>query len=128
MAIGFNLSHNAPYYVCYAVFVLYGIMYFILNKFMFRVVGRVLFVVGEILMICLFSFFVFDVLVSTDLFFISAVMLIDLIRYIVQVVVYAKYGYPTDDERIVPESTDSISEDHPSKSKSPLNIRTGTLI
>lgn len=46
MAIGATLDNKIPYYVIYGVYALYGIIFVIKHNFHFKVMGRIVFVLG----------------------------------------------------------------------------------
>ena len=46
IAIGRALSHHIPFYIVYGILVIYAIIYSIKHRFVYKVAGRVLFVLG----------------------------------------------------------------------------------
>lgn len=100
MALGSVLGNVVPYYVVYGVYVVYAVLYTVKHGFLFRVVGRVVFVFGEVLMVGCYSLFLFklEYLRSYRLDFILAavVLLIDLIYYISKLVSYYQNGVPNE--------------------------------
>ena len=95
-----TMASNAPYYFIYGVYVIYAIIYAWKSKFVYPIFGRIIFILGEICAMCISFFFIFDLnLIKTyylDLFFISGILLLDLIYYIAVTVYYVKYGIPKD--------------------------------
>ena len=46
MAVAFTLNNVIPYYIIYGMYVLYAILFTVKNNFHYKVVGRIVFVVG----------------------------------------------------------------------------------
>ena len=113
IAIGEALTNSIPYYFVYGIIVIYAIIYSIKHNFVYKVVGRVFFVLGECCTICIFSFFLFQksylMDFHLDLFLVSLILLLDLIILIAEIVHYCKHGIPkdTDSERINPEDSEA---------------------
>lgn len=86
MAVGVILQTLIPYYIVYGVYAFYAILFAIKHPFHFRIVGRIIFVLGEAMMVAVFSFFLFkqDFLTnySLDFILVGALLLIDLVYYI----------------------------------------------
>lgn len=87
MAIGYALQNQIPYYFIYGVYIVYAVLFGVKNNFLFKVVGRIVFVVGEVIMIGIFSLFLFkkDYVVDYNLdFILTAVLFVmDLVYSIV---------------------------------------------
>lgn len=87
MAIGVVLQNNIPYYFIYAAYGIYAVVFAVKNNFLFKVVGRVIFFIGEVLMIAMFSLFLFkkDLIVEYNLDFIltAVLFLMDLVYSII---------------------------------------------
>ena len=86
------------YYIVYGIMAIYMLIYSCKNKFTFNVMERLLFWLGEALMISVFSFFLFRVEwlhnYYFDLFFISGVLLMDGVCYVVKIVYLCKNNLP----------------------------------
>ena len=93
-----TFTSNVPYYFIYAVYLAFVVIYAWKNTFHFPVVGRVVFILGEIFAVVISFFFIFEISLLSDyhldFFFISAILLIDLIYYIAQTVSYVRHGVP----------------------------------
>lgn len=110
MAIGSVLQTLIPFYIVYGVYAFYAILFTIKHPFHFRIVGRILFVLGEAMMVAVFSFFLFkqDFLTSYSLDFIlvAALLLIDLVYHIAELIDYYRNGVnETESQRIAPEGS-----------------------
>ena len=92
------MNSKVPFYFAYAIYVLYIIIYGWKNKFVFPIMGRVVFVLGELCAICISFFFLFQKSLLTDYhldyFFISLILIMDLCYIIGEIVYYVKYGVP----------------------------------
>ena len=102
VAFSLSLNTKVPFYFGYAIYVLYIIIYGWKNKFLFPIVGRVIFVLGELCAICISFFFLFQKSLLTDyyldFFFISGILLLDLCYFIAETIYYVKYGTPKDNK------------------------------
>lgn len=100
VAIDAALGNPIPRYFVYGIIVIYTIIYCIKHDFVYKVFERVLYVLGECCLICVFSFFLFQTSYLADfhldLFLVAAVLLIDIIYYIALIVFYCKNGIPKD--------------------------------
>lgn len=111
MAVGVTLQTLIPYYIVYGVYAFYAILFAIKHPFHFRIVGRIIFVLGEAMMVAVFSFFLFkqDFLTnySLDFILVGALLLIDLVYYIAQLISYYQNGVTeTESQKVVPENSD----------------------
>lgn len=111
MAIGVALQTLIPYYIVYGVYAFYAILFTIKHPFHFGIVGRIVFALGEALMVAVFSFFLFkqDFLssYSLDLIFVAALLLIDLVYYIAELISYYRNGVSeAESQKVVPEGTE----------------------
>ncbi len=92
------------------------------NLFVYPVLGRVFFIIGEILALCISFFFLFKLTLLTDahldFIFITIVLLMDIGEYIAKGVYFAKYGVPREleGEKVIPELS-NISEEDQNKKK-----------
>ena len=55
MAVAKSLSNNICYYIIFGVYAVYGILYAIKHNFSFRIIGRIVFVLGECMMVAVFA-------------------------------------------------------------------------
>lgn len=81
-----TMQSSIPFYIMLAVYLLYGIFYLCYHEFILPIMGRILYCMGEMLMLCMCVFYVFSyslvVNYNLDLFFISFVLLMDLCEFI----------------------------------------------
>lgn len=98
MAVSMVLGNTIPYYIVYGVYAVYAILFTIKHNFHFKVVGRIIFVTGEVFMVAVFSFFLFkkDFLTSfmLDFILIAVLFLMDLIYSIIELISYYRNGVP----------------------------------
>ena len=108
MAIPKSLSNNICYYIIFGVYAVYGILYAIKHNFSFRIIGRIVFVLGECMMVAVFAFFLFkpDLLTnySLDFLCIGALFLMDVAHHIAEGVHFYRSGTSpdTDSQKITP--------------------------
>lgn len=118
VVIAITQDKKLPYYFIYGVEAIYVFLFTWKNQFIHKKTGRFVFILGEALMVAVFSFFLFkqSLLVDYHLDFIavSVLLLLDIIYYTAELVHIYKHGVPKHDdvERVHPEGSD---EDRPKK-------------
>lgn len=99
-AIDQGTGNMIPRYFIYGIIVVHTILFSIKHKFSYKIFGRILFILGECCLITIFSMFLFQVTYIVDfhldLFLVAAVLLLDMIYYIAEIVYYCKNGVPKD--------------------------------
>ena len=102
MIVAFSLAMDTkiPFYFGYGIYVLYMVAYGWKNKFAFPIVGRIIFVLGELCAVCITFFFLFQKSLLTnyhlDFFFISGILILDLCYFIAETIYFVKGGAPKD--------------------------------
>ena len=111
-----TMVSTAPYYFIYGIYVFYTIIYAWKSRFIYPIFGRIVFITGEICAMCISFFFIFELKMMQDyyldLFFISFILLVDVIYYIAVLIYYYRYGVPNEDasEKVHPDSEGSRQE------------------
>lgn len=112
VGVAVALSSRLPFYFIYGVEVLYTVLFAWKNSFVFKAAGRVVFIIGEIILLVLFSFFLFKAQIivnyNLDLFGVSLMFLMDLVYYTVEIVYIQKHGIPAEsnEAKVNPEASE----------------------
>ena len=81
-----TLQNSIPFYLMLGVYLIYGIFYMCNYEFILPIMGRILYFMGEMLMLCVCAFYIFSYSLlmdyNLDLFFTSFVLLMDLCEFI----------------------------------------------
>lgn len=92
---------SIPKYTIFGVIAIHGLIFTIKHKFVSKIGGRILYVLGELCLVAVLYFFLFEITYlkdyHLDLFLVSGVLFFDLIFYISLIGHHCKYGLPSDE-------------------------------